>query len=256
MPLTPELSYAFLLVLIRTSALLVSAPLLSQRGIPAWTKIGFAVFFSLVLVPANIDHLPGEPQTLAALVEGVLREALFGLALGLAMQLIFLGMQMGSYLIGVQLGFGLGQVIDPQSGAQFGVLDQFYAVLVALVFFTVNGHHVVIQALSETVVAVPPGTFDPLALTAGGVASLATGLMVTAVRVAMPVVVALFLTDVGMGFVARTAPQTNILISGAPVKIGVGLVVLGASLPATMALMRIVIEGPLAGSSQVLLGSR
>ena len=47
---TPEYTYAFFLVLLRTSSMLVSAPLLSHKGIPAYTKVGFAVFFSLVLV--------------------------------------------------------------------------------------------------------------------------------------------------------------------------------------------------------------
>lgn len=254
-PVSPELTYGFLLVLIRTSGMLVSAPLFSQKGIPAWTKVGFAVFFSMVVVPGHADVLPLAPTEMTGVVEAILREVLFGLALGLSMHLVFIALQMGSYIIGLQMGFGLGQVFDPASGAQFGVLDQFYAVLVTLVFFTVNGHHAVITALSETVVAVPPGSFDPFSLTTTGIAGLAMGLMVTALRVAMPVMAALFLTDVGMGFVARTAPQTNMLVTAAPVKIGVGLIVLMASLPATTHLMGIALTGPLAGSSRQLLGA-
>jgi len=101
---------------------------------------------------------------------------------------------------------------------------------------------------------VPPGTWNPLVLQADGIAGLASGLMVTAVRVAMPIVVALFLTDVGMGFVAKTVPQANILVVGMPLKIGVGLLVLIAALPATASLMQAVIGGPLTGSSERLLG--
>ena len=50
---TPEYTYAFFLILLRTTSMLVSAPLLSHKGIPAYTKIGFAIFFSLVLVPLH-----------------------------------------------------------------------------------------------------------------------------------------------------------------------------------------------------------
>lgn len=254
--LSPAFTYGFLLLLIRTSAMLVAAPLLGHRGIPAWTKVGFAVFFALVLVPLNNDQLPAAPQQTSQLVDGVIRETLFGLGLGLGMNLVFLGAQMASRIVGVPMGFGLGSVIDPVSGAEFGTFDQFYAILLTLVFFTINGHHLVIQALAETVKAVPPGTFDPFGLQVSALAPIMGGLTVTAVRIAMPVMAALFLTDLGMGFVARTVPQMNVLIVGLPIKVVVGVVVLGAALPATMQIMNGVIGGAMIGSSQQLLGVR
>jgi flagellar biosynthetic protein FliR len=251
---SPELTYGFFLILIRMTAMLVSAPLLSHRAIPAWTRIGFAILFSVVLVPLQKDTLPPAPSELGPVAGAVLSETLFGLALGLAMQIVFLGVQMGSHLLGLQMGFGLGAVYDPISGVQFGALDQFYAVLVTLIFFTINGHHLVIQAMAETVKGMPLGTFNPATIQANAVAGLAAGLLVTAVRVAMPVVGALFLTDVAMGFVARVMPQANVMVMGTPVKVGVGLLVLMAALPATAALMNGVIAGPLTGSGQTLLG--
>ncbi len=254
--LSPEFTYGFFLILIRTSAMLVSAPLLSHRSIPAWMRIGFSIFFALVLTPLQSDRLPAAPANYGTLAGAVISEALFGLALGLSMQLVFAGLQMGSHIISLQMGYGLGSVYDPISGAQFGAFDQFYAILVTLIFFSVNAHYIIIQALAETLRAVPLGTFNPLSIPASAVAAIAAGMLVTAVRVAMPVIVALFLTDVGMGFVARTVPQANILIVGFPIKIGVGILVLIAALPATAGLMTAVFGGPLAGSSQTLLGAR
>jgi flagellar biosynthetic protein FliR len=256
MNLSPAFTYTFLLILIRTSGMLVSAPLLSHRGIPKWTKVGFSVFFALVLVPLQQDHMPVPPQQLGQVVDGVIREALFGLALGLGMNLVFLGLQLASRIIGLQMGFGMGAVLDPITGAEFGTFDQFYALLVTLVFFTINGHYIVIQTLAETVRAVPPGTFDPFSLQISGLTALIAGLTITAVRIAMPVMAALFLADMGLGFVARTVPQMQVLVVGAPIKIVMGVVVLGAALPATMTLMNGVINTQLAGSSQQLLGVR
>ncbi len=251
--LSPAATYTFLLILVRSSAMLVSSPLLSHRGIPAQAKIGFAIFTSLVLVP--VTRLPGgPPETLGRIADDVFREALFGLGIGLAMNIVFIGLQMAARIIGLQVGFGLGAVFDPITGTEFGVFEQFYSLLATLVFFAINGHHLVIQSLAETLQAVPPGTFDPFALSPSGITSLVAGLTITAVRIAMPVMAALLLTDVGMGIVARTVPQVQILIVGAPVKIGVGLLVLGAALPATMQLMNGVFGATLAGSSRVLLG--
>lgn len=252
--LSPAATYMFLLILIRTSGMLVSAPLLSHRGIPPQAKIGFAVVFSLVLVPVMGDQLPEPPEQLGGMASDVLREALFGLSLGLAMNMVFLGLQMAARASGVQMGFGLGGVLDPITGADFGVLEQFYSVLITLVFFAINGHHIIIQTLAETLRAVPPGTFDPLSLEASAVASVGAGLFVTALRIAMPVMAALLLTDLGMGLVARTVPQVHVIIVGAPIKVAVGLLVMIASLPATVHIIDSVLGNSLAGSSEQLLG--
>jgi flagellar biosynthetic protein FliR len=251
---TPEYTYAFFLVLLRTSSMLVSAPLLSHRGIPAYTKIGFALFFSLVLVPLQGDNPPMPPQNFGILIDDAVREVIFGLALGVVMNVVFIGVQMASRLIGLQMGFGLGAVFDPITGAEFGSFDQFYSLLVTLVFFAMNGHYMVIQTLAETTRAVPLGTFDPFLITPDGITALVAGLTVTAIRLAMPVMAALILTDLGMGLASRTVPQMQVLIVGAPIKIGVGLVVLGAALPATVSLLHGVLGSSLAGSSRVLLG--
>ena len=210
---------------------------------------------ALVLVPLQADSAPPPPQTFATLIDHALRETLFGLALGLVMNIVFIGIQMASRIIGLQMGFGLGAVFDPITGAEFGTFDQFYSLLVTLVFFTINGHHLVVQTLAETTRAVPLGTFDPFIVTPDGITALMAGLTVTAVRLAMPVMAALILTDLGMGLASRTVPQMQVLIVGAPIKILVGVIVLGAALPATVSLLHGVLGTSLAGSSSVLLGS-
>ena len=165
---TPEHTYAFFLILLRTSSMLVSAPLLSHKGIPSYTKVGFALFFSLVLVPLQGDNPPPAPQTFAVIIDDSVREVLFGLALGLAMNVVFIGVQMASRLIGLQIGFGLGAVFDPITGAEFGAFDQFYALLVTLVFFAMNGHYLVIQTLAETTGRPSDRDFQPVLMTPDG----------------------------------------------------------------------------------------
>jgi flagellar biosynthetic protein FliR len=54
---------------------------------------------------------------------------------------------------------------------------------------------------------------------------------IIAVQVGAPVMVALLLTSVALGLVARTVPQMQIFIVAMPVKILLGLIFLGLSLP-------------------------
>lgn len=253
---TPEQGWVLALLFVRASSLAVTAPLLSQRAFPTLAKVGIAGTLAVALAPAVPPAALHAPIYLGELVESLLREVLFGLLLGLAMNMVFVAAHMASRLAGLQIGFSIGGVIDPITGNDAASLDQFYAVLAALVFFATSGHQVVIAALAETVQAVPPGRFDPLTLSGAGVANFGAGLLVTAVRVAMPVVAALFLVDVGLGVAARTVPQMQVLLVGLPVKVGVGLLVLAAAMPATVYLMRSAIEGPLAGASMRLLGAQ
>ncbi len=254
-PYGPAFAWIFFLLLMRSSALVVTAPVLSHHSVPALLKIGFAAGLALVLTALVPPGTP-TPVTLAEVIEGVLREALFGLALGLAMNLVFLAVQMASRAVGVQIGFSIAGVVDPLTGVDSGALDQFYVVLATLVFFAVEGHHAVLLTLGETVRAVPPGTFDPFAFSLEGIAAFGAGLFVTALRVALPLLAALLLVDLGLGFVARTVPQVQVLLLGLPLKVGVGLLVLAAALPATTYLMKAVVEGPMAEASAQLLNVR
>ena len=228
---SPEWSANFLLVLARLSAAVVAAPLLGARGVPPQAKIGLALLLSLIVLPLQSAPLAAVPTNLYVFASLVGSEVLIGLALGIGVSLVFAAMEMGAALVSVQIGFGLGAVFDPFTGAQTGAIEQFYRVFVTLVFFAINGHYLVIRGLLGTFAAVPPGSAD-LSLIAGErVVPFFAALFAAAVQVALPAMGALLLTDVALALVGRTVPQLNVLVVGFPVKIGVGLLVLAASLP-------------------------
>src|SRR5262249_46827152 len=66
-----------------------------------------------------------------------------------------------------------------------------------------------------------------------GIVAEAAGLFAVGVRIAAPVLLVLLLVNGALGVLARTIPQLNVFAVGFPVNVGVGLVVLGASLPFT-----------------------
>jgi flagellar biosynthetic protein FliR len=57
------------------------------------------------------------------------------------------------------------------------------------------------------------------------------------VRIAAPVLVTLLLTNAALGVLSRTIPQVNVFVVGFPVNVGVGLIMLGASLPFSLRLV-------------------
>ena len=233
--ISPAWASSFLMILARISAAIVALPLFGARGVPAQAKIGLAVLLSLIVLPLQSTPAMLMPSSLLVVASLIGSEVLVGVTIGIAVMLVFRALEMGSTLVGVQMGFGIAAVLDPTSGEQIGTLDQFYRLLVTLVFFAVNGHLLVVQGLLQSFEVVPPGTAD-LSLIAGErVIPFFAALFVIAVRISLPVVGALLLTDVAMALVGRTVPQMNILIVGFPLKIGVGLLVLVAGMPVLVA---------------------
>src|SRR5690606_4570787 len=141
------------------------------------------------------------------------------------------------------IGFGMVNVIDPQTGMQIPMMAQFKFAVAMLVLFVVNGHHALLLALSQSFSVLPVG----FAHMSGAVARVgidAFGQMfVLALRIALPVVAALFVTDVALGIVARTVPQINVFFVGIPLKIGVGLVILVVVLPVYVAVIGRILGG-------------
>lgn len=233
---SPEWSANFLFIFARLSAAIVAIPVIGARTVPGPAKIGLAVVLSLIVLPLQQDARLSAAATEAAtnlllFASRLGSEVLVGLVLGVAVSLVFAGLEMAATIVGVQIGFGMQGVFDPITGTQSSVLDQFYRLLVALTFFAINGHHLVIQGLLHSFDIIPPGGADISLIAGERVAPFFTALLNVAVRIALPVMGALMLTDLAMGLAARTTPQMNVLVVGFPAKIGVGLLVLTASVP-------------------------
>jgi flagellar biosynthetic protein FliR len=233
----------FGLVLARVGGLFVSAPVFSARQIPNQTKIGLAIVVALVLTPLQMEHARSVPPGM--LTFGVLagRELLIGLAVGFAVALIFTGIQMGSQLIGIQMGVGLGGVLNPMSGADSSTIDGFYMVLATLIFLLSNGHHAALAALARTFDLAPVAEASLPPVNPQQVMALIQAVFVVAIRVALPAIAALLLTDVALGLAGRAAPQMQVMVVGMPVKMAVGLGFMALSTPTSAMLMDAVFRG-------------
>ncbi len=233
---SPEWSAHFLLILARLSAAVVASPLFGARSVPAQAKIGFAVLLSLVVLPlqAQPEAISTNVLVFASLVGS---EVLVGLAMGIAITLVFQAVEMAASIVSVQAGFGVAAVIDPLSGAQTGMLEQFYRLLVTLLFFAINGHYLVVHSLLRTFEVVPPGQADLSVIAGERVIPFFSSLFTAAIQIALPVFGALILADLALALVGRSVPQLNVLVAGFPVKIGVGLLALSASMPLVVAFL-------------------
>ncbi|WP_022907976.1 flagellar biosynthetic protein FliR [Curtobacterium sp. B18] len=217
---------ATMLAGVRLVAFFVIAPPFSYRAFPATVKVILGIGLAIGVAPrvaVGYESLATGPFLLA-----LLTQLLVGLALGFLVFLVFAAVQSAGALVDLFGGFTLAQAYDPQSqvnGAQFTRLFQMAAL--ALLFAS-GGYQLIVAGLVRSFDAVPlTGTFD-----LGGLASVLvtalTQMFLSSLQIAGPLVVVLFLADVGLGLLTRVAPALNAFQMGFPIKIGLTVVFAGA----------------------------
>ncbi|TMA32701.1 MAG: flagellar biosynthetic protein FliR, partial [Deltaproteobacteria bacterium] len=215
-----------------------AAPVLGHLLVPPRVRVAIAATLAAALVPAVGAAAPFTPPADLWSLGGMLAvESAIGVLLGLVAQFIFAGVQLGGQLTGIQMGFGLANLIDPQTHAQVTIIAQWQQLMALLTFLVLDAHHLLIRALLESFRTAPPGAAGLAAAGVGAAVGLAGDVFVLGARIAAPLLIVLLLTNGALGVLARTIPQLNVFVVGFPVNVGVGLLVLGASLPFTLRLL-------------------
>jgi flagellar biosynthetic protein FliR len=221
----------FFLIFFRVAAILMSMPIMNSTSIPLLFKFGLALSASIVLFPLlNLNVFPGMTN-LSSFVVGAVGEILLGLIIGMTVNLIFVGLQIAGQLSGYQMGMALAEVIDPADGEQIPLLAQFFQIFAFLIFLTVNAHHWFLRALADSFHLVPPLGFKLSGSLIEQLMRVAGNMFVIAIKVGAPVIAALLLTTIALGLIARTVPQMNVFFVAMPLKIMIGLMFVGFSLP-------------------------
>jgi len=162
----------------------------------------------------------------------VLHEIAVGLALALAIRVLVAAAEFAGHLTGYQIGLSLGSLIDPQSGVRNNVLALLYGNLTVVICLMTNAHHALLRALADSYAALPIVSGGVDASLANAVSRLLGAVFVLGTRIAAPIVVVLLLVELALGLLARVAPSLNVMMSGAPIRLVVGLLVVAATVTA------------------------
>ena len=229
-----ELLPSFALVLMRITGVMFTAPVFSAMAIPVRVKALLVATISLVVFPLVRADMANLPTTLLGTAMAGGAELLVGLTIGLAVNLLFVALQLGGQLVGQQMGLGLARVFNPMLHDETGILSTFYVLVGTALLLVMNGHHLVISGVLDSFKALPPMTVTAQPELLSTVRGLLVGSYVLALKFAVPTLIILFLVSLMMGFLGKTVPQLNILVVGFPLRIGVGLVALIATFGITL----------------------
>lgn len=216
-------------VLVRIGGMMMIAPVLGASNVSARIRLMLTILLTLVVAPL----LPTPPplQVFSAVwLLTIAQQLLIGVAAGFVFLLVFEAVLMGAELISYGMGLGFAQLADPLRGVTTPVLGTFFTVLTTLLFIALGGHLALIEAITRSFQTLPPdqalgGEDLSMLLTFGGVV-FSGGL-----QLALPVLIALLLVNLGMGVVSRSAPTLNLFAVGFPVTLVAGLLLLRAGVP-------------------------
>jgi flagellar biosynthetic protein FliR len=229
----------FLLVFCRITAFFVTAPLISMRSVPAPFRIGIAFFMTLfTFMSIEVQFMEID----AAYILMVLREVLIGVLLGFVAFMFFTVIQISGSFVDMQMGFGVANVIDPMTGMQSPLVGNFKYFLALLIFLSLDGHHYLLTAIMNSYEWVPLDNMFFARIYEGSISSFLlrtlSTMFVLAFQLTAPMIVAIFLVDLGLGMLARTAPQFNVFILGLPLKNMVGFLILLVMIPGLLYLFQ------------------
>jgi flagellar biosynthesis protein FliR len=225
----------FTLALVRTTAWVVVSPPFNSPSVPRRVRVALATAIAFVLAPRIGEAVEaangGAPAALelGPFIGALLAQALAGLALGFAVMMLFAAIQSAGDLMDFQVGFSLGEVIDPLSGTSAAPIGRFHQLIGLTILFAINGHVLIVSGFIRSVEAVPLGRLD-LAVLAAELSGLLMAFMIATVEIGLPVLAALFAAEVALGLLGKAAPQLNILVIGFAAKTIVALLLLGLTL--------------------------
>lgn len=230
MPVTTIL--LFWLILTRITGMVMTFPILESRSIPGQVKIGFSIFLSLIVFPlvANTQMVSFPIEWMSYLL-AIGGELILGITLGYSVKLLFIGIQLAGQIIGMQMGLSMARVIDPQSGVQVTLVSNFKNLLAILIFLSLDAHYGFLKGLVDSFSLVPLTGFSLQPVTVQRVVGLVGDIFLISLKVGAPIIGTLLLTQIALGVLMRLVPQINIFMLAFPLKIGIGLIMLGLCLP-------------------------
>ena len=220
---------AYFFPMARILALLAAAPPFNNVGLSRRTRLLLGLAIAIAITPA----LPATPVTEPSSGLGLLifaQQIVIGYAMGFVMRLVFSAIDLSGTIIGNLMGLGFATAYDPDSASQTPVISEFFGTLALLVFFSINGHLMVIATLVQSFSALPIGASGLASGSWLNVANAGVLIFSSGVLLALPVTAALLITNIALAILSRVAPQLNLMVIGFPITIVLGFAAIVASL--------------------------
>ena len=247
LPFTVDTIETFLLMFVRVVTLLALFPIFGAWAMPPQLKVGLALIITVILFTTSLGgpivRVP-ENTPVAMLIFLIVKEAVVGLAVGYTTVFLFAAVHFAARLVDTEMGFGMVDLIDPFSDEPVTTMGQMWIIVFTIFLLLINGHYFFLISIQKSFEIIPVlGVHIEAGRLAAQFSGMVGQLFVLALKMSAPVYVALILTEMALGVVARTVPQINIFFVGLPMKILVGIGTAMIVFPMIGGLFRKIFEG-------------
>lgn len=235
---------------VRISGLMLVAPFFGSVSLPPRIRVAFAMLLIWVIAPLRMSQpLPANAIAWVAVAGS---ELMIGLLLGLCVQFVMEAAQLAGQILGVQMGYSLVHVLDPQTQADTPVLGLLHQTLALLLFLALDAHHWLLRGVVRSFAYIPSGAFRLTGEHMQQLFHLAGGLWLAGVQIAAPALVVTMLADVAAGFLGKISPHMPVLFLSLPVKSMLGLAVMAGAVVGWPAWFGSAFEGAITTGERLL----
>ncbi|MCP4413102.1 MAG: flagellar biosynthetic protein FliR, partial [Gammaproteobacteria bacterium] len=160
--------------------MLFFSPIYSQAGLPLMIKIGLALVIAFAIFPTINSSQPPLTDNMISFVLIVFKELAIGFLIGYVATLAFAAFVMGGGLISTEMGLTMAELVDPLSGDRVSPIAQLLQIVALILFFAINGHHWLINALVLSYKTVPITGVIELGFSMSKIMNLFNGLFMSA----------------------------------------------------------------------------
>jgi len=219
------------MVFLRIGGILFALPLFGEQPTPPRARIlaalALTIGFYPLLPPGWAPSLAVGPLTIAGYI---FSELLVGLVIGFLARVAFDGILMAASVVSYQMGFGTGNLFLPDLDRTDG-FTAFHRMVVMLIFLSLGLYQLFLVAIADSFKLIPGGAAHFSGPLGEILVQVTAGMLVIAVQLAAPVIVALMFAMAAIGLVARTVPSLNAFQLSFPISFSIGLIVYIATLP-------------------------
>lgn len=214
----------------RIAAMLMVMVAIGSRATPTRIRLFYALVITLAVLPV-IPPAPVDIELFSlASAFVILQQILIGIAIGTISTFVVQTFVVAGQIIAMQTSLGFASMADPMNGQSSPVVGQFYVLLVTLLFFTVDGHLLMIELIVRSFETLPISMKGLLATDYQKLAGWFSLMFRAALAFSIASMVAMLLVNLSFGIMTKAAPQLNIFSLGFSVSMVFGLFVLWITL--------------------------
>jgi flagellar biosynthetic protein FliR len=213
---------------VRLTGLMLFAPFFGSVVIPSRVKAILVLSITVLLFPTVGHNLAA--STLATWPLMIFMEFLIGIGMGIATNVVFEAAQMAGQVLGVQMGYSLVNILDPQTQVDTTVVSLFYQSIVMLLFLRMDVHYWLLRAIGNSFLYMPVGTMHLSGLFTMAIVKTVGQIFGLGIQIAAPVLSATLVADIVLGLLGKASPQLPLMLLGPSIKSLLGLTILIATL--------------------------